>query len=199
VPFHKIFAIFDKRPIVVAIAGANGAGKSTFYHSQLNDVGLFFVNADVLAAALDIDAYRAAKLATSLRQSLVEQRESFVFETVFSDPVGDKLDFLRSVADKDYTTVLCFIGISSPAVSQERVDMRVSQGGHDVPAAKVVERFPRVLANLQRAMAELPNVLIFDNERMDPPFPLVAIFNAGKLMELNPPVPAWLQPFLPTH
>ncbi len=194
---HNIFAIFDKRPVLVAIAGANGAGKSTFYHSQLKDVGLIFVNADVLAATLDIDAYRAAKLADSIRQGLVEQRESFVFETVFSDPVGDKLAFLRSVAAKGYTTVLCFIGISSPAVSQERVDMRVTQGGHDVPAVKVAERYPRVLANLQRAIAELPHVLIFDNESMDPPFPLVAIFRAGKLVELNQPVPAWLRALLP--
>lgn len=33
-----------------------------------------------------------------MRDELIRQRESFVMETVFSDPVGDKLGFLREAA-----------------------------------------------------------------------------------------------------
>jgi len=64
---------------------------------------------------------------------LVAQGESFVFETVFSDPVGDKLKFLRRASTRGYTVVLCFIGLASPELCDERVAMRVLQGGHDVP------------------------------------------------------------------
>jgi predicted ABC-type ATPase len=109
--------------LIVALAGPNGAGKSTFYHAHLRLAGLRFVNADVLARALKINAYEAANVADSLRRELVRQRESFVFETVFSDPVGDKIGFLREAAAAGYTVVLCFIGISGADVSEQRVAM----------------------------------------------------------------------------
>ena len=76
---------------MIAIAGPNGAGKSTFFHSHLASAGLRFVNADVLAAEIALEPYAAARLADALRRELVKQKESFVFETVFSDPVGDKV------------------------------------------------------------------------------------------------------------
>src|ERR1700722_2496232 len=95
-------ADFDKRPIVVAIAGPNGAGKTTFYYSYLASSGLRFVNADLLAAELALDPYDAAKLANSLRQALVDRQESFIFETVFSDPVGDKVTFLEQAVSRGY-------------------------------------------------------------------------------------------------
>ena len=53
-------SILAPRPIVVAIAGSNGAGKSTFYHAHFADAGLRFVNADDIAAELDLGAYEAA-------------------------------------------------------------------------------------------------------------------------------------------
>jgi predicted ABC-type ATPase len=80
----------DQRPVVVALAGPNGAGKTTFYHAHLQSTGLRLVNADVLARELGADAYAAMRIAGALRQQLLQQRESFVFETVFSDPAGEK-------------------------------------------------------------------------------------------------------------
>ncbi|MBA2349475.1 MAG: hypothetical protein H0V81_14400 [Solirubrobacterales bacterium] len=53
------FDFLDHRPIVVAIAGSNGAGKSTFFATQLADSGLRFINADAIAAELRIGAYEA--------------------------------------------------------------------------------------------------------------------------------------------
>ena len=187
----------DRRPIIVALAGPNGAGKTTFYHAHLQPAGLRFVNADVLARELGLDPYAAAKVADALRRQLVQQRESFVFETVFSDPVGDKLAFLKETAQAGYTVVLCFIGISGPGVSEERLAMRVSQGGHDVPTDKLVARFPRTLANLQAALRELPQVLIFDNDDLRSPFRQVAAFHHGQQAILSSSVPKWLRRVLP--
>lgn len=182
----------DPRPVVVAIAGPNGAGKTTFYFSHLQTAGLRFVNADILARELKADPYSAARVADALRRQLLAQRESFVFETVFSDPVGDKLAFLEEAAAAGYRTILCFIGIADPEVSEQRVAMRVSQGGHDVPTAKLHQRFPRTLANLQLAIRRLPQVWIFDNDDLRAPFRLVAVFEDGVLTRVNRPVPAWL-------
>ena len=143
----------DRRPVIVALAGPNGVDKTTFFHVDLQPAGLRFVNADVLAQELHLDSYAAARLADAVRQELVKQRESFVFETVLSDPVGEKLAFLKSTVEAGYNTILCFIGAAGPEVCEQRVAMRVSQGGHDVPTEKLVQRFPRILANLKAAIA----------------------------------------------
>jgi len=187
----------DQRPIMVALAGPNGAGKTTFYHAHLAPAGLRFVNADVIARELSLDAYAAARLADALRRELLSRGESFVFETVFSDPVGDKLAFLKEAAQTGYTVVLCFIGISGPKVSEERVAMRVTQGGHDVPREKLIARLPRILANLKAGLRELPHVWVFDNDDLRTPFRLVAVLESGKPVKLGKPVPRWLRPLLP--
>ena len=186
----------NRRPIVVAIAGSNGAGKSTFFEAHLKSSGLRFLNADVIARELEVDAYEAARIVTALRTELINQRESFIFETVFSDPVGDKLGFLNQSAKSGYAVVLCFVGIADADTSHQRVGMRVSQGGHDVPAEKLVERFPRTLANLTAAIRELPCVLVFDNDDLRAPFRHVATYMSGQPLQLNEPVPSWLKRLL---
>lgn len=185
--------VLDRRPVLLALAGPNGAGKTTFYHAHLKPSGLRFLNADEIARELEIDAYEAARVLAQLRQELVKQRESFVFETVFSDPVGDKLAFLTEAARAGYGVVLCFIGISGPQKSEERVAMRVSQGGHDVPSEKLVSRFPRTMTNLEAAIRQLPYVLIFDNDDLKTPFRKVASFIHGRQEWAAKPMPQWLE------
>jgi predicted ABC-type ATPase len=188
----KTGRVLDKRRVLVALVGPNGAGKTTFYHSHLKPAGLRFLNADEVARELEIDACEAARVITHLRQELVRQRESFVFETVFSDPVGDKLAFLKESAKSGYAVVLCFIGIAGPETSEQRVAMRVSQGGHDVPSGKLVSRFPRTMANLKAAIRELPCVIIFDNDDLRTPFRRVAVFENGRLEWSARQIPLWL-------
>ena len=186
----------DHRPIVVAVAGPNGAGKSTFFEAHFKSSGLRFLNADVLAKELEVDAYDAARMVAALRVELVRHGESFVFETVFSDPVGDKLAFLKQTAQSGYAVVLCFIGIADANTSEQRVAMRVSQGGHDVPTEKLIARFPRTLANLSAAIRELPCVLVFDNDDLRTPFRHVAVFANSRPLLLELPVPSWLHSLL---
>jgi predicted ABC-type ATPase len=171
------FGFLDERPIIVAIAGSNGSGKTTFYHSHLADTGLRFINADDLANELDIAPYEAAELAAALRAVLVERQESFIFETVLSDPVGQKVQFLHDAAALGYQVVLIFIRIPDAATSVQRVSMRVAQGGHDVPDAKLHRRFERTLDNLQRAIEQLPYVLVYDNSDLSRPFRLVEVWH----------------------
>ena len=57
-----------------------------------------------------------------------------------------------------------------------------SQGGHDVPDDKLLSRFERIQANLRRAAARLPHVLIFDNSDLACPYRHVATHRSGKLI-----------------
>ena len=191
-------SLLDRRPILVALAGPNGAGKTTFYHSHLQLAGLRLVNADVLARELGMNPYEAATAAATIRRELVRQRESFVFETVFSDPVGDKLAFLQEAVQAGYTVLLCFIGVSSPEISQDRVAMRVLEGGHDVPPEKIAARYPRILKNLKAAIRNLPHVWIFDNDDLRRPFRPAAVCEDGGVARMEKPMPHWLRQLLPT-
>lgn len=155
------------------------------------------VNADILAAAIGLEPEPAMRLAGALRRALVARRESFVFETVFSDPVGDKLGFLSHAAAAGYTVVMCFIGLASPRLSEERVAMRVSRGGHDVPAEKLEARYPRTLANLQAALRDLPHVLVYDNSDLARPFRLLASYDHGACTRRSGDLPAWFRPLEP--
>ena len=191
------FAALDRRPAVVAIAGPNGAGKTTFFHSYLAVAGLRFVNADLLGAELAVKPYEAARLADALRRAMLDQGESFIFETVFSDPVGEKTAFLEEAVRRGYTTVLCYIGLASPQQSVERVAMRVLQGGHDVPLEKLYKRYSRSLNNLKSAISRLPYVLVYDNSDLNATYRQVAIFANGRLCDSQEPIPQWLWPLVP--
>jgi predicted ABC-type ATPase len=192
-----VVSVIDRRPIIVALAGPNGAGKSSFYVLFLSRLGLHFVNADLLALMSGVDPYEAARLADTIRRQLVAQKASFVFETVFSDPVGDKLIFLKTAESAGYTVVLIFVGVTGPEVSDDRVAIRVLKGGHDVPTQKVKERFPRVMQNLKRALVELANIWVYDNSDLERKYRLVASKLDDQTVELHGKTPVWLRVLLP--
>jgi len=86
--------------LLLVVAGPNGAGKSTFVETFLKPTGILVVNPDEVARGLSPDApeaiaYEAARVADSWRRDLVARGISFCMETVFSDPHGAKLDFLK--------------------------------------------------------------------------------------------------------
>lgn len=102
---------------------------------------------------------------------------------------------LTELAEFDRRPVL--VAIAGPDQSLERVAMRVSQGGHDVPDDKLQSRFSRTLANLRAAIAQLPHVLVYDNSDLNRPYRQVAVFDHGRVRELLEPIPEWLRPALP--
>jgi predicted ABC-type ATPase len=188
------------RPVLVFLAGPNGSGKSTFFDEHLAFLGLPFVNADRVATALreadatasqdQIDS-RAFSVAEAFRGAFVEARLSFCTESVFSDPVGAKLAFLERARRHGYGVILIFLGLESPALSIARVMQRVSQGGHDVPDAKLKARFPRVLVNLRTAVSVVDEAFLFDNSSFDEPYRLVAVYAHGELIGQYRPLPRW--------
>jgi predicted ABC-type ATPase len=183
-------------PLLVVLAGPNGAGKSTFFDLFLRATGLRFVNADLIAQAIAPgrqmeSAYAAAKAADLERQSLVERRESFCMETVFSDTAGAKLSFLAAARAAGYRVELIYIGLESVELSQARVIQRTLLGGHDVPHEKLQARFPRTLANLKAALGSVDSVDLFDNSDAEAPYKLIARIEQGRLVYRSPSAPGW--------
>lgn len=143
--------------VLLVVAGPNGAGKSTFVETFLGAVDLRVVNPDAIARALSpadpgAVAYEAAALADGVRRDLLARGVSFCMETVFSDPDGAKLAFLRDARDRGYTVILVFIALDSSDLAIARVVERTQQGGHDVPDEKIAARYPRTFANVREAL-----------------------------------------------
>ena len=182
--------------VLIVLAGPNGAGKSTFFDAFLAPMGIRFVSADLIARALAPDnpaaiAYVAADVAAEERRRLMAEGVSFCMETVFSDPVGDKLRFLQDAQEAGYTVFLVFIGIDNPELAVARVIQRVEDGGHDVPDVKIRGRFPRTIVNLQQAAPFVDFAYLFDNSSYDEPYRLVAAFERGRMIRRAAVLPAW--------
>ncbi|MFZ4682933.1 MAG: AAA family ATPase [Terrimicrobiaceae bacterium] len=183
-------------PLLVMLAGPNGAGKSTFHASHLSHLHLPFLNADALSLRLQIGPYEAADEIARIRERMVLERQSFITESVFSDPVGDKVDFLASASRQGFDVELIYIGLEDAGLSADRVAARVAAGGHDVPLEKIKSRYARTLANLERAIARLPRVRLYDNSSWKDPFRFLGEFRSGSLVRKGTSIPAWARPFL---
>lgn len=189
-------------PFILVLAGPNGAGKSTFHDHFLADLGLPFVNADLIAREMEPAeparvSYQAAQQADRIRRALVGCGDSFCMETVFSDPVGDKIDFMRQAQRAGYAIFLVYIGLSDVALSIARVVQRTEVGGHDVPDAKLIERFPRTLENLRGAIPFVDVALLFDNSSASQPYRHLATFERGTCIVKVKRLPEWVDALLP--
>ena len=176
------------------LAGGNGAGKSTFYRTRLEPLGMAFINADVLAQQLFPDeaeerSYEAAKIAETMRLDLLNEGRSFCFETVFSHP--SKIDFVAKAKTLGYEIVLVYIHLETASLNQARVSQRVSEGGHHVPDEKVISRIPRVMQNIKQALPLLDISYVLDNSRLDNPFQQIAIIKDGQITFTKEPLPTW--------
>lgn len=184
------------------LTGGNGAGKSTFYRTQLEPRGLPFVNADLLARQLypeapELHSYEAAKLAEELRLKLVIEGRSFCFETVFSHP--SKIDFAAHAKALGYEIILVFIHLNDVNLNLARIQQRVSEGGHSVPEDKVYDRIPRTLENVKKVLPLCDQVYFLENSRFDKPFERIAEIRHGKLKFNKDELPDWLEVVLADH
>jgi predicted ABC-type ATPase len=138
----------------------------------------------------DVNSYHAAAVADCIRRQLVRNRESFTFETVMSS--ADKIDLLRQAGREGFRTYLYYVATEDPEINVQRVAYRVSQGGHDVPRDRVVERYHRSLANLLDAIRAVDRAYIFDNSGRECLWVAEAT-NGSTLKVMASRVPGWFE------
>ena len=185
------------QPFLIMLAGPNGAGKSTYHQVYLSHLNLPFLNADTLANETGLDTYTSAEQIARIREIMCAKKQSFIVETVLSDPVGAKINFLKQAFRQGFQVRLIFIGIADAALSQKRVASRVKAGGHDVPTDKIQQRYPRTLNNLKLGIEQLPDVWIYDNSSFKNPYHLLAQYKDNKqVYRSKHPIPEWAQLFV---
>ena len=167
---------------------------------------MFFVNADLIAQAefpLEPEkaSYEAAKIAEKRRYELISQGLSFCFETVFSHV--SKIDFIADCKAQGYEVNFVYIHLDNNTLNQARVFQRVSQGGHNVPANKIISRIPRTIENVIKTLPLVDDAMIFNNSSAEKHFELVARIKGQRLTHTLPSLPDWavhiVGAYLPTQ
>ena len=119
---------------------------------------------------------------------------SFCFETVYSHP--SKIDFIARAKSLGYQIVMVLIHLENSDLNQARIACRVSEGGHAVPADKVISRIPRLLENVKTARPLCDLVKLIDNSSADSPFRPVAMIRQGLVERHHDPLPGWAEAVL---
>lgn len=167
------------RPVLWIIAGPNGSGKSSFYNrTDIEGWGgsVWIINPDLLTQqivereGLPLDEANIAaveRIETWLYKS-IEVYQTIGVETVLSSPKYRIL--VERAKQRGFEIRMIYIVLKSAALQRERVGIRVSEGGHDVPAAKIVERRGRSFEQLAWFIPRVDVCYIYDNSTGEPEF-----------------------------
>ena len=189
------------RPILYVLAGVNGAGKSSIGGHLLHAAGLDWFNPDTFARELVATTGCGQTTANGIAwaegmrrlDAALANGSNYAFETTLGgDTVAQKiLDATRS-----HDVLMWFCGLDSAEHHIARVTARVTSGGHDIPEAKIRERYPRAQLNLIALMPHLAQLQVWDNsadaapgEAVPDPV-LVLEMENGRLIRPSPDDPA---------
>lgn len=197
---------------VFVLAGANGAGKSSIAGEMFRRAGGDYFNPDEAArriretqpgigvAEANGEAWRIGK---RLLERAITGRLTLAIETTLGGRTITSL--LERAHDEGVEVRMWFVGLDTPERHLARVKARVAQGGHDIPDAKVRERYEASRRNLIRLLPDLTELRLFDNSpEGDPakgksPRPLLVLhLTHGVVTAMCPPaqVPVWAKPIV---
>ncbi len=162
------------QPHVVMIAGPNGAGKTSAAMTLLPDYLNIqeFVNADEIARGLsplnpNAAASAAGRIMKERIDHLIDNRQSFAFETTAAGTTRRLT--MKKCREAGYATSIVFLYLSSPVLAIERVKLRVSQGGHDIPEQQIINRFYGGIKNFFTIYVPLADIVeIYNNSLAEP-------------------------------
>jgi predicted ABC-type ATPase len=160
----------DEAPRIYALAGVNGAGKSSIGGAAFRAFGADYYNPDEAARALmsahrglhQTDANAAAwQQGRRLLEQAIAKRLHFAFETTLGGSTIVRL--LEHAASQGIEIHVWYAGLSSPELHLERVHARVRAGGHDIPEADIRRRYEHSRMNLVHLLPKLTALRAYDN------------------------------------
>jgi predicted ABC-type ATPase len=165
-----------KKARIYVLAGVNGAGKSSVGGAMLATSGQEFFNPDVAAREARQESpeisqeeanARAWKEGLRLLDVSIADRRDFTFETTLGG--NTMMERLEKAADGGIEVRIWYVGLESVEMHIERVRLRVTQGGHDIPETKIRERYDRSRWNLIKLIPNLTELKVFDNTAENDP------------------------------
>jgi len=140
-----------------------------------------------------------------LLERAITERLDFAFETTLGGRTISAL--LHQALSERIEVRIWYVGLASPELHIARVRSRVAAGGHDIPEAKIRERYNSSRLNLVELMPKLTELRVYDNsEEGDPrsgiaPQPkLLLHMDRGRIIDSCDlaMTPEWAKPILAT-
>jgi len=158
-----------KEKNIYIIAGCNGAGKTTASFTILPEIldCNEFVNADEIAKGLspfrpEKVAFEAGRIMLERIETLLKSNENFAFETTLATKIYKSK--LENAILNGYNIKLLFFWLPSVEMAINRVAIRVSEGGHNIPTDVIERRYSRGIENLFKIYIPLCDEwAVFDN------------------------------------
>jgi predicted ABC-type ATPase len=157
-----------QRPVLLVLAGVNGAGKSSIGGNvMLRRAGLAWFNPDTYTRILvqgGVPADEANARAWQHGVDLIDQAVAVGVSHACETTLGGST-MVRKIADaaRTHDVLMWYCGLASPEQHIARVAARVLAGGHDIPEAKIRERWVRAPLHLIDLMPSLSELRVFDN------------------------------------
>jgi predicted ABC-type ATPase len=175
-------------PALVIVAGPNGSGKSSAYgNAKLDweDRTIWINNPDLLTLRLqtseNLDQVTANLAAvTRIEKWLyasIDVHQTIGVETVLSTDKYRKL--VEHAKSRGFETWLIYVVLDSEERNIERVRIRAQSGGHDVPVAKIRERYWRSIQQFPWFLDNSDRAWVYDNSDSEPK--LIASKKAGQI------------------
>lgn len=197
---------------IVVLAGVNGAGKSSIAGAFTSHERGSFFNPDAVAREIrslhpDISAELANGQAWRIGRALLEQAIAEGRDYWFETTLGGRTiaELLERAARSGQRVNIWFCGLASPEMHLARVARRVAQGGHDIPPAKIRERWRTSRENLIRLLPFIHHLRVYDNSAEADPAggyaPRPVLWLEMKEGRITAPAdltgaPEWVQPIL---
>ena len=131
-----------------------------------------FVNADEIARGLspfqpEKAMFEAGRIMLLRIHDLLKDGINFAFETTLATKIyKGKIEEARK---KGYKITLLFFWLQNVELAKERVKIRVSEGGHNIPNDIIIRRYYRGIINLFDIYLNLADeTMIFDNSAGKP-------------------------------
>jgi predicted ABC-type ATPase len=103
-----------------------------------------------------------------------------------------KLNLIVQAQSLGFSVVLYVVAVTDPTVLVARVKQRVAEGGHFVPADRILLRYPRTLANLKKALPMVDLAFVYDAVDIEQGVHrLVALCERGQPSQVLDRLPPW--------
>ncbi|MGJ1433071.1 zeta toxin family protein [Sphingobacterium spiritivorum] len=158
----------DRKTLFI-IAGCNGAGKTTASFTILPEIldCKEFVNADEIAKGIspfqpEKVSFEAGRIMLNRINDLLCSNENFAFETTLS--TRSYKNKIAEAKENGYRVTLLFFWLQNIELAKERVNIRVSEGGHNIEPEVIERRYIKGIKNLfDIYLPIVDGALIFDN------------------------------------